>query len=324
MSRGVAPRIALAGVVALGIGAAAAITFTPASHDFGKVVVKARGQGSFRITAPASGWTPSELITLSFTGPDAADFLLEQAPTDFGPGQLGPRPLVKSTAIQPQLCNFGKVIIACDQVVLFVPSSLGPKSATLVATGLGTRGTAQLKGEGVFSCLMKVVFCNYAQLYDGSFRWKTNLSAPKHSYTETVDVAVVNGVATCNGAATATDEGRTTTGKITGTGLIAVEFENTKDREDEDQPSRLAPSRLVYRITVACPSPAWPPTEDNPRGTPSQPAELGHTEMKSYDQQATAIGIDLIGSSSYPAPESDALNSVTGQVQVSWSLKRQR
>lgn len=311
MIRPFTPRIALASVVAFGIAATAAITITPASYDFGEAAVKGMAIARFRVALPGSAAAAAAIrtsvafgtLTTSLTGPNAADFYSDDGPIV--------RVLVDPSAPYAN-CISGSQGYVCTILVSFRPQSLGPKTATLVVTdSLGNRATAQLKGKGVAAlCEMKVVFCNYAHLYTGSFRWRTTLSGPASSHTETVDVQVIKGVATCNGAATDSENGQTTTGPITGTGLIAVEFE----RDDT--------YRLVYRITVACPSPAWPGTPDNPRGTPSRPAELGDNEQKSYDQPASGFGIDLIGSSSYPAPETDSVNGVSGQVDVSWSLKR--
>jgi hypothetical protein len=192
----------------------------------------------------------------------------------------------------------------------FRPTSRGIKTATLVvANRRGERATATLRGEGVApECEMKVVFCNYAHLYTGSFRWTSNLSAPGSQSSEQVQVDVIQGAATCNGVATSSEGGRTRRGPVTGSGLVAVEFE----RGDTNQ--------LVYRITVACPTPDWPGTEDA-AAVPSQPAEMGHNDRSTYEQPATATSqLGLKGSSSYPAPETDALNGVTGAVSISWSL----
>ena len=58
-------------------------------------------------------------------------------------------------------------------------------------------------------------------------------------------------------------------------------------------------------------------------GSPVQPAELGHNDLQTYQQRATTIAQKLLqGSSKYPAPESDAVNGVTGSVQVSWNISR--
>jgi len=149
---------------------------------------------------------------------------------------------------------------------------------------------------------MWVVSCNYARGYNGSFDWQIVLQAQKSRYDEAVSVGITNGVVTCDGTAKETDVGGTRIGRIVGKGLLAVEFKND------------SLGKLVYEITAACPTPAWP-------GTPSQPAELGHTGQESYEQPATAIGMNLKGGSTYPAPETDPVNGVTGTVSVSWDLK---
>jgi hypothetical protein len=194
----------------------------------------------------------------------------------------------------------------------FRPTTTGRKAATLLVTdNHGQRVTAALTGEGVtgVGCRMQVVYCNYAHLYSGTFIWTSTLAAPGSQDGEHVQVDVANGVATCNGSASSSEQGNTRTGAITGSGLIAIEFE----RDDAYRP--------VYRITVACPTPAWPAGENGEPATPSRPAELGHNEQKSYDQPASGPpGMTLRGSYSNPAPETDALNGVTGTVSVSWEL----
>jgi hypothetical protein len=102
--------------------------------------------------------------------------------------------------------------------------------------------------------------------------------------------------------------GITRVGSIAGTGLIAVEF-----LEDPIYP-------LVYLITVACPTPAFAATASDP-ADPSRPAELGQGELLSEKQPAADVGIDLEGTISYPSPDTDPLNGVTGHVSISWKLK---
>jgi hypothetical protein len=151
---------------------------------------------------------------------------------------------------------------------------------------------------------MKVVSCNYAHLYSGQFSWTNTINGPVSQFHEQVTVGVKNGVANCVGSVRETDNGQTTSGTVSGPGLFAVEFE----RDSTNQP--------VYRITAACPTPAG-------MGSPVQPAQLGHHDQETYKQRATMIGQkELKGSSSYPAPETDAVNHVTGNVQVTWSLAR--
>jgi hypothetical protein len=90
----------------------------------------------------------------------------------------------------------------------------------------------------------------------------------------------------------------------------------------------------VYQITAACPTPDWPPGPNGEAATPSQPAELGHNDRSTYKQpdglirqgwtleQAVAGLYRLQGTLSYPAPETDQLNGVSGAVVVSWNLTR--
>ena len=107
--------------------------------------------------------------------------------------------------------------------------------------------------------------CNYAIHYSGVFS--------SQGGGEQVNVDVLQGVASCNGTV---PEG----GRIQGPGLIGVEF-----GPDEVYPS-------FYRITVACPSPAFPSRDGYP-ATPSEPAELGRGEQSS-DKQPLRITLQQI------------------------------
>jgi len=154
------------------------------------------------------------------------------------------------------------------------------------------------------SCQMKVVSCNYAYLYSGQFSWTNVIKSSESNLNEQVTVGVNKGAANCLGTVVETEHGRSTTRTISGPGLFAVEFE------------RDSANKLVYRITAACPTAAG-------EGSPAQKAELGHNDRESYQQKATSIGQDVLeGGSSYPAPETDPSNGVTGTVKVSWRLTK--
>jgi hypothetical protein len=126
----------------------------------------------------------------------------------------------------------------------------------------------------------------------------------------------------CNGSETLTDNGQSRTGAITGKGLLAVEW-LTGDE-----------SPYVYRITAACPTPAYPADPDGSAATPSQPAELGHNDQSSDKQsdpfikpgttlEKVVAGLArLKGTLTYPAPETDQVNGVSGTVSISWDLVR--
>ena len=284
-------RFALAGITALYLGTAAALTITPPTHDFGKVAVNGALPDATPFQFTDSAGNAASGLTLSVAGPDAGEFIMA--------GNRGPTSVAN-------WCSGGRGR-PCDIHVDFRPTSLGIKRATLVATdSRGNRSTAALRGEGVDAmCEMKVVFCNYAHLYSGVFSWTSAVNGPNSQEHEAVTVDVIRGVATCNGGATSSGNGRTRSGTITGPGLIAVELETDSLR------------RPVYRITVACPTPSWPATPDEP-ATPSEPAELGQNEQKSYDQPMAPTTRILVGS--YSHPENDPINGVTGTITVGWEL----
>jgi hypothetical protein len=283
----------LATVTAAGI--ARTVTVTPTSLDFGQVAI---GGGTnaksvdIRMAAPG----PKDSVIAVLAGPDVADFRMSPSCQD------------PSLAAGP-----------CSQQVWFQPSLQGPKVARLELTDTrGGRATVTLKGTGVSPvCTNKVVFCNYAHFYTGTFNWTSNLTGPGASTSETISVDILHGVASCNGTVKSTFQGRSRTGAVTGTGLVAVEFDNDTLPNGDRDPK----AGTVYRITVACPSPDFKATADEP-ATPSRPAELGDFFQQSYDQKIKAVGLDLVGSTSYPAPDVDPLNGVNGAVQVNWSLKR--
>ena len=193
----------------------------------------------------------------------------------------------------PSLLGGGPV---CPVSVEFRPRSTGPKSAKLVVTDSDRNSAgATLKGTGVLPiCTHTVIPCNYAIHYSGVFSWQGG--------GEQVTVDVLQGVASCNG--TVPDGGR-----IQGPGLIGVEF------------GPVSSFSSFYRITVACPSPAFPARDGYP-ATPSEPAELGHGEQSSdkqslpmTQQQLQERLPSLKYSISYPAGDAAA-----GTFTVSWDL----
>ena len=159
-------------------------------------------------------------------------------------------------------CKVGPSGSPCRFSVTFRPLDVGRRAATLAARdGHGNRATAALRGEGMLAaCKFSVVSCNYADLYSGWFSWSgTEIS---------VTVNVIRGEAACTGS----DGGNGRTGTILGKGLIGVEF----------VPDPVY--HLAYRIVVACPTPHWPATADEPE-IPSEPAELGSSySEESYKQ----------------------------------------
>ena len=310
------PRAVLAGVALVLCAAAAAITITPAQHDFGQATVGGSPYQTFQVTVPLAAG-PLDTMRIYLTGNNPIDF-------NFGTATVpGMTPGTQHNCDSGEPWPAQAALVAprgkCKIDVAFIPLSLGIKTATLVVTdNRGNRGTVSLRGEGVgVLCTMKVVPCNYAHLYSGSFIWSSALTGQYGRTTVNVTVTVIKGVATCNGAQHESHPGGSITGGITGTGLFAVEF------DEDDQ------GRQVYNITAACPSP------DHPDMGAGRPADLGNLAQQSYPQLVPAsaqqqisrhgvnfVALDLIGSHSYPDPATDPDNGVSGIVRVRWDLKR--
>lgn len=180
-------------------------------------------------------------------------------------------------------------------------------------------------------CRMDVVTCNYGALYTGTMSWskllvlqqQTATSSNLVRRTETVNVTVTRGEAVCSGTLV---EDRATTGDdptrgklratILGKALFAVEFGKSNGMD-------------YFLVTVACPSEAGTDSTQNLKSLlwsgntiESTLPELDGREMESDKQPATSIGMNLIGTITYPHPEVDPVNGVSGTVTVKWDLKR--
>lgn len=288
---------------------AAAVTVTPTQHDFGDVGVNGLATMLFSIRIPPSTDT-TDTMTIALAGADAVDFVIRDLnyldPTAPNPCHAN---LTPGTPNPPLGWRGGSCLIAFD----FRPRSLGPKQARgIIADSRGGQAVVSLRGKGVAAlCEMKVVSCNYAHLYSGTFSWQSDLSGPWGQTRLSVTVTVINGVATCDGSETSVtinDGGRSTdVGSIQGDGLIAIEFET----DSADRP--------VYRVTAACPSPQWPPALNRP----VQPAELGNSYFEeSYQQPMPNPNSTLRGMRRGAHPDVDSVNGVTGTMTVSWTLQR--
>jgi hypothetical protein len=179
---------------------------------------------------------------------------------------------------------------------------------------------------------MEVVPCNYGVNYSGTVSWSKSLVVHQTSptatnserHTETVNVTVTRGQATCAGTM---EENREATGDvptrgklraaITGKALFAVEF--SKDENGKD----------YYLVTVACASAAGTDSTLNLKTgvwdgneITSTPPELDGREMQSDKQPATSIGMNLSGTNTFTHPDEDRLNGVSGTITVKWDLKR--
>jgi hypothetical protein len=321
---------ALVGVATLGLAASAApkanratAIISPQRHDFGKAIVGSQVKASFRVQLKGPPnpdpkvWNRAAPIGVGIlqdpvTG-KADDF---RVPVDIVPNPLGySGQLDYDTSFRLDVCSGFQLpqTVDCTFDVYFVPKRVARQSAQLTVPFPGERWVgAVLTGEVTPGCVMKVVSCNYGPLYSGLFSWSRKLISPGSEHKESVQVKITDGVAKCLGTATDTENGRSITGIIDGPGLFAVEFE-----PDSHFP-------LAYRITAACPTPAYPAIpEDGVEATKSQPAELGHNDQNSEKQPAKEIAqASVEGTIQYEAPETDPVNGVTGTVAISWSLKR--
>lgn len=299
----------------------AAMTIAPTQHDFGSAIIGSPSLiFTFTVTLPPGGG-PTDSVVVKVTGPDVGDFLVNTL--------ISPAGTSFTTCKTPAWRRGG-----CDVVVQFIPQARGVRNATLdVSDTRGNRATASLTGTGVFGCRPNLVSCNYVSNYSGTFSWSSVLNiqqgvaaGPHHNGDQSysVTVQVTNGVATCQGSSSETmsdfegsrlDRSKKSNGVISGPGLIAVEF-----MKDSGQ--------LVYEITASCPSAHITETytdhisnETSTTTLNAKPADW--RDRTSMDRKpASAIGIDLSGSQTGPAPDEDPSNGVTGTMTFTWSLKR--
>lgn len=267
-------------------------------HDFGQIAVTATSILQFTVGGVQVGDTVFAVIE----GPDAGDWVLNASSSSFG------RSRTFSPCDSRNRYNYG----TCGGFVVFFPASVGTKQAVLriVASG-GRMASADLTGRAVAPlCTHTVVPCNYAHLYSGVLSWTHSVQGQAGSTRLGVTVTIDKGQALCNGSETVTSpDGTPWVGTIVGPGLLGVEF-----LADPMYP-------LVYQITVACPSPAYPDHADGSSGRPSAPAELGSSYSVVTDRQpARRAGEPLAAALNFPAPETDPDNGVTGMVGLSWNL----
>jgi hypothetical protein len=281
--------------------AQSSVSITPATHDFGRVAVGALREKLFTL----GGATRGDAVVALLEGNDAAHWVFASNGGMINGNQWSDPCLLVRAAPGPPTCT-----ILLD----FRPRWVGPKRAVLrVTDAKGGTATAVLTGMGVPPlCTVTLVPCNYAHLYDGTFSWKIHLQGQAGSDELGIQVAITEGEAVCTGTQVSRGPGGTSwTGSIVGPGLFAVEF----------IPDPL--HTLAYRFTVACPSARFPDHVDGSSGRDSEPAKLGSSYSIVTDPQpARVIGEPLAGAVTYPAPESDPDNGVSGTVAVQWNLWR--
>ncbi|HKR54878.1 MAG TPA: choice-of-anchor D domain-containing protein, partial [Gemmatimonadales bacterium] len=137
-ARDLSPTVASATVDLTGTGGApAALTFTPASFDFGNRQVNTGGGVVFFSIGNAGGNATAPLDQFVFAGAAAADFSIDDQHC------LG-------VSLAPGA--------SCDLSVAFIPHATGLRSATLTASSStgGATGSAQLSGTGVPPAILTV------------------------------------------------------------------------------------------------------------------------------------------------------------------------
>ncbi len=203
----------LPGIAAIAL-AGAALSISPASHNFGEVAVMGLKEQDFQIIL-SPGTPRGATLRYSIMGPDAGDFSLRYGPTQdpFHPNDP---------------CPAGAQGVVCTTAVEFRPRSLGRKTATLtVSDGRGST-SATIQGTGVAAlCKATVVWCN-SHHYSGVFSWSDGSGA--------VNVDVVQGVASCNVSGDVSP-------LTSGSGLLAVEFDLDEDGTTFFRISAACPTR---------------------------------------------------------------------------------
>jgi len=328
--------LAPASVLLLGFAWHAGITFTPPSHDFGPVLIntaKATGGNSmqeFKVELPPNSPLGTTL-KLAITGAGQKDYFVTPSTIDpTGPyaySLQGVFMVGAASAVPLKSCeaDTARSSFSCRVMVVFQPHADGLSSAELVATdSRGGQGTASLIGNGIAEapCELAVVSCNFGYLYTGTFNWSFTIKSADSKTEMVVSIGVNDGKAACDGSETITDHGNSSTGKIKGPGLFAVEW-------FEDSAYTWA-----YKITAACPTPNFPAGPNGEAASPSQPANLSgnvqetppmpdRATKKDWSLQQTIAWLKVLeGNYTIPAPETDPANGVSGTLTHAWKLTR--
>ncbi len=159
----------------------------------------------------------------------------------------------------------------------------------LLAAGLGSTLAAQDRATIAAMCEPVLVHCNYAKFYSGTIGWTATLKAPGLDSRGAYEATVTRGKVQCQ--AKTTDDG-----EFSGPGLLVVEKPRSSPTD----------RRGNYLIRVSCPS---GPDE-----------EISIDGGLQIDERAAADFALLEGTESYPHPDSDEVNKVTGTMTVRWRL----
>jgi hypothetical protein len=288
---------------------AAALTVTPAQHDFGKAGINGVVDELFHITS-----VPGDTFQISLTGRDPVDFRL--------------------TNTSPFTCTTqsGSTRPACDILIGFRPKSLGIKTASFVVINkAGQRATATLTGEGVKAdCVQVHVHCNYVHIYTGTIQIQIvdTVMQQDHVVRYATDInmnVAPDGVVTCSGSRSENEKlgykgvfhtELKANGPIAGTGMLAVEYQ-------QDQAGK-----WTYVLTYACPTPRFTRTSTDLRSgnsetenVPSNPADWRESERLA-DPQSINTGPPLpLLKGQHTNTRWDRDNQEGGYTKANWDLK---
>lgn len=172
----------------------------------------------------------------------------------------------------------------CDAEVYFLPHSPGRKSAALTVHANGHTAQAALSGVGVVG-----------GKYTGTIGYQHTIVGGHGRSNYSVDVLVVSEQAFCKGTLVDVGDGGTQTTSLDGPGLFELRWNGADE----------------YAFQFACPN----PSQNQAEAAWAEAIESYQQQLKPKQSKAT-----LTGKWSEPAPETDELNGVTGNIQMTWAL----
>lgn len=312
---------ALPVLVALGLGGAA-LTVTPAQHDFGKAVVGGVAGKQFTVSS-----TVDDSLIVWLTGANPNQFILQS-----GLATAHGRVPELEEAGNYKRCEYNAAPVAsCQFEVTFRPGSVGVKTAILeISNKVGMRARVPLRGEGIVAgCQPVLVACNYVGLYTGSIQIRiidsTSNTERKARFEDDFTIQVNNGVVTCSGTRLELEVNMRQgvpvneirgQGAIAGSGMLAVEFQRNSQGNWE------------YVLTYACPFPRMTKTStdfasgNSESGTfPGGLADWRSSERMTDPQTATGDTMSVL-KGRHANADWDPDNQQGKYMEAVWELRR--